>query len=253
MQAGKTPLLGVAVSGGKDSLVTWDVLHRLGYDAMGIHLDLGIPDFSDVSRRAVAAFAENRGLTYRIYSLKAQTGYDLPEMADKTHYEICALCGAFKRYYINYTAVENGLDVIATGHNLDDEAARLLGNMLRHQWQYLDKFYPFLPSKHPRQAARMKPLFRMDEYEIRTYTACFDIDPANAKCPMNDGATTTYYKQSLNWLETKMPGTKRDFLFQYLRDKSPPDHETPGSCADCGHPTNAGTCGVCKIRRHLAT
>ena len=32
----------VAVSGGKDSLALWDVIHRLGYQVDGLYLDLGI-------------------------------------------------------------------------------------------------------------------------------------------------------------------------------------------------------------------
>ena len=32
----------VAVSGGKDSLALWDVLLKLGYDAAGLYIDLGI-------------------------------------------------------------------------------------------------------------------------------------------------------------------------------------------------------------------
>ena len=32
----------VAVSGGKDTLALWDILHRLGYQADGLYLGLGI-------------------------------------------------------------------------------------------------------------------------------------------------------------------------------------------------------------------
>lgn len=34
----------VAVSGGKDSLSLWDILHRLGYQADGLYLGLGIDE-----------------------------------------------------------------------------------------------------------------------------------------------------------------------------------------------------------------
>ncbi len=34
----------VAVSGGKDSLSLWDILHRLGYNADGLYLGLGIDE-----------------------------------------------------------------------------------------------------------------------------------------------------------------------------------------------------------------
>ena len=51
-----------------------------------------------------------------------------------------------KRYQFNRIAVQNEYDVMATGHNLDDEASRLLGNVLRWQTEYLDKQSPTLPA-----------------------------------------------------------------------------------------------------------
>ena len=39
----------VAVSGGKDSLALWDLLVRLGYEADGLYLGLGIGEYSDES------------------------------------------------------------------------------------------------------------------------------------------------------------------------------------------------------------
>ena len=36
---------------------------------------------------------------------------------------------------------------MATGHNLDDEAARLLGNVLHWQEEYLDKQGPTCPRR----------------------------------------------------------------------------------------------------------
>ncbi len=42
----------VAVSGGKDSLALWDVLSRLGYEAVGLHIELGIGEYS---RRSLEA------------------------------------------------------------------------------------------------------------------------------------------------------------------------------------------------------
>ena len=45
----------VAVSGGKDSLALWDVLIDLGYQTAGVHLILGIGDYSRQST------AEDRG------------------------------------------------------------------------------------------------------------------------------------------------------------------------------------------------
>ena len=42
----------VAVSGGKDSLALWDILHRLGYQADGLYLGLGIDAGIDYSHES---------------------------------------------------------------------------------------------------------------------------------------------------------------------------------------------------------
>ena len=49
----------VAVSGGKDSLALWDILVRLGYEADGLYLGLGIGNYSDESGEYTRAFATN--------------------------------------------------------------------------------------------------------------------------------------------------------------------------------------------------
>ena len=51
----------VAVSGGKDSLGLWDVLQRLGYQADGLYISLGIDGgsgYSATSHGMAAAYAE---------------------------------------------------------------------------------------------------------------------------------------------------------------------------------------------------
>ncbi len=47
----------VAVSGGKDSLAVWDLLHELGYDADGLYIGLGIGDYSEASAVYARDFA----------------------------------------------------------------------------------------------------------------------------------------------------------------------------------------------------
>ncbi len=60
----------VAVSGGKDSLALWDVLHDLGYQTKGLHLGLGIDGFSEASREAIETFAKERDLAWVSHSLR---------------------------------------------------------------------------------------------------------------------------------------------------------------------------------------
>src|SRR5256885_10276249 len=53
----------VAVSGGKDSRALWHTLPRLGYQADGMYIRLGIGDYSLRSQQRSEAFAEKHGLT----------------------------------------------------------------------------------------------------------------------------------------------------------------------------------------------
>src|SRR5215213_6997275 len=117
----------VAVSGGKDSLALWDVLLDLGYDADGLYIDLGIGEYSSNSRVMSEQFAAARERKLHIASLDQRYGVTVPLIAEQTRRAPCSGCGLAKRYLFNREAAERGYDVVATGHNLDDEAATRLG------------------------------------------------------------------------------------------------------------------------------
>ncbi|MBU2487999.1 MAG: adenine nucleotide alpha hydrolase family protein [Proteobacteria bacterium] len=243
--------VAVAVSGGKDSLAVWDVLHRLGFETRGVHLDLGIPQFSEASIDAAREFAEKRGLPLAVHSLEELFGHPLPRIRSQVRMDICSVCGTVKRSYLNLLARQAGAGVLVTGHNLDDEAARLMGNLIHRRKRYLEKLYPFLAAAHPAQAARAKPLYRVDEAEIRAYTSLNHIRPAQGGCPFSRGATSTYYKTALLWMEGEMPGTKRDLLWGHIRENGPPQGDAFGSCERCGEPTGAPLCGVCRLKDRM--
>src|SRR3954451_16073787 len=71
----------VAVSGGKDSLMLWDVLLELGYAADGLYLGLGIGDYSQESGHAARAFAERRDAALIEVDLPTDFGFDIPGAA----------------------------------------------------------------------------------------------------------------------------------------------------------------------------
>ncbi len=241
------PIL-VAVSGGKDSLALWHVLHDLGYKTQGLHLGLGIEGFSDLSLAAVEAFAQERDLSFSHYSLKEILGHDLNELRKHARRDMCSVCGLLKRQLLNRLTIREGLAFLAVGHNLDDEAGRLLGNLVRHRTQYLGKQQPFLPSTHPGLPARLKPLYRLEASEILRYCELNSVKPVAFKCPHSNGATSHYFKEALEFLETKMPGTKRDFLFTYLnRNKPHLEQRAFVSCRHCGEPAYTDLCSTCSL------
>ena len=247
----------VAVSGGKDSLSLLDILRRLGHQADAFYVDLGIGEYSQQSRAKVERFTQARGIPLHAHELKEGEGAGINELADLVHRPTCSVCGTLKRYHFNRTAVELGYNVLATGHNLDDEASRLLGNVLHWQTEYLDKQGPTLPASMEGFAKKVKPLFRLAEREIAAYAIINKIDYIVEECPNSKGAKMLLYKDLLNRLESESPGTKQAFYWGFLAKQKADEQTRPSMaehdqavlrpCATCGQPTTGETCSYCKL------
>jgi uncharacterized protein (TIGR00269 family) len=252
----KTDRLLVAVSGGKDSLALWDVLADLGYETTGLHLSLGIGGYSERSRAAAEQFAGRRGLALRTVSLEAEgDGLAVPAVARLVRRPACAACGTMKRHYFDAAALDGGFDVLVTGHNLDDEAARLLGNVLRWQRDHLARQRPVLPATHPKFVRKVKPLYLVAEYETAVYAFMRGIDYIVDECPNAAGASQLVYKEALNRLEAASAGTKLAFVKEFLRTAQPAfaevEREAPRDCQVCGMPAYGAVCSFCSLVREV--
>jgi uncharacterized protein (TIGR00269 family) len=244
----------VAVSGGKDSLGLWQLLRELGYDADGLYLGLGIGEYSDTSGRHVRDFAAERGWTLLEIDLAAEYGFDVQDGSRAAKRAPCSACGLSKRHVFNEAAIRHGYDVLATGHNLDDEAAVLLGNVLRWETELLGRQHPVLPAA-PGFARKVKPLIRLGERELAAYCVLANIDYIVEECPMAGGNRHLGYKNTLNEIEERSPGTKAAFVFGFLERAHPRftvgidearDELRP--CAVCGAPTPGDVCAFCRMR-----
>jgi uncharacterized protein (TIGR00269 family) len=243
----------VAVSGGKDSLAAWDLLLDLGYQADGLYLGLGIGEYSDASGDAARAFAAERDLTLLEVDLPTDHGFDIPTGAKAAKRVPCSACGLSKRHLFDDAARRGGYDVVVTGHNLDDEAAVLFGNVLHWHTDYLGRQLPVLPARHgfPR---KVKPLVRLGERETAAYCVLRGIDYQVEECPMAEGNKHLGYKEALNAIEASSPGSKHDFYFGFLARAShrfigdaEAEQELLGRCARCGAPTPGDLCAFCKL------
>jgi tRNA-5-methyluridine54 2-sulfurtransferase len=244
----------VAVSGGKDSLALWDVLLDLGYQADGLYLGLGIGDYSSRSADVVRSFAWERGAGLVEVDLARDYGFDIPTAGRKGSRSTCAVCGLSKRYVFNRAAREGGYDVIATGHNLDDEAATLLGNTLRWQTDYIARQFPVLEAEEG-LARKVKPLYRLSELETAAYAFLRGIDYVVEECPLVAGNTQLRYKEAMNRLESTSPGTKAQFFLGYLERAAPlfaeQDAVELASCERCGQPTTGRFCAFCRAQAQI--
>ena len=243
----------VAVSGGKDSLALWDILLGLGYQADGLYLGLGIGDYSQSSGRYARDFADRRGATLVEVDIPSSFGFDIPTGARAARRAPCSACGLSKRHLFNQAAVDGNYDVVATGHNLDDEAAVLFGNVLRWETAYLGRQAPVLPAANG-FARKVKPLVRLGERETAAYCVLSGIDYIVEECPMAVGNKHLGYKDALNQIEVQSPGSKAAFYFGFLdrvlpRFREVAEEERQGlrPCAGCGAPTTEEWCAFCKL------
>ncbi len=249
----------VAVSGGKDSLSLWDILNRLGYQSDGLYVGLGIDEgihYSDESRRLTEQFAAANGLNLHVVDIEKEYGHSIPVLAERTHRgkgKPCAVCGLAKRHEMNRIARDLGYDVLATGHNLDDEAATLFGNTLTWSSDYLLRQGPVLPETDG-MARKVKPLCRFYEKEMTAYALLRGIEYIYDECPFSVGSQSIYYKELLNQLEAERPGAKLVFYIKYLEARqsglfnNPERHAvTLTACPTCGQPTSVdGECSFCR-------
>ena len=247
----------VAVSGGKDSLALWDLLLDLGYAADGLYLGLGIGEYSGESHRYTRRFAEertaSRGARLVEIDLPTDLGFDIPTGAPAARRAPCSACGLSKRHLFNSAALDGGYDAVATGHNLDDEAAVLMGNVLRWDMAYLGRQRPVLPGGDG-FARKVKPLVRLGEREMAAYCVLKGIDYVVEECPMSRGNRHIGYKESLNEIERRSPGTKAAFYNGFLSRvvdlvgaTAATEREDLHPCPGCGAPTVAEVCAFCKL------
>jgi uncharacterized protein (TIGR00269 family) len=251
----------VAVSGGKDSLSLWDILQRLGYHVDGMYIGLGIDEglgYSDESHRLAEKFAIERGLKLHVVDIQKEYGHSIPALAqlsNRGHGKPCSVCGLTKRHEMNRIAHDLGYDVLATGHNLDDEAAVLFGNTLKWSKELLLRQKPVLP-EHDGLARKVKPLCRFYEKEMTAYAMLRGIEYIYEECPFSSGSTTIYYKELLNRLENERPGAKLSFYLDFLDAREnglfaddvaktvPPLF----NCPTCSQPTRyEGKCSFCRM------
>jgi tRNA-5-methyluridine54 2-sulfurtransferase len=241
----------VAVSGGKDSLALWDVLIEDGYDTSGLYLDLGIFDYSVESKARCEKFAAERRVPLIVSGVADAVGAPVPIIKDVTRRPPCSGCGLSKRYLMNREALERGFPVVATGHNLDDEAATLFGSVMHWQTEALPRQSPMLASTHPKLVRRVKPLYRLSERETAAYAFLRRIDYIVEECPFAKGATSIMHKDILSRLEEASPGAKHNFLFGFL-DKARAAFERTEmvdlhECTRCGQVTTGTVCAFCKL------
>jgi len=130
-------LVCVAVSGGKDSLALLQILNQMSkthnFRINAITVDEGIPGYRDEALDIVDSFCSELNIDHKIYSYKDLFDLTLEDALDLREDEktsSCSICGTLRRRAFDHAAKDCNADVIATGHNLDDNLQTFFINML---------------------------------------------------------------------------------------------------------------------------
>ncbi len=245
----KEDLICVALSGGKDSLSLLHALHMLEYKVKAVFVDLGIPGYSDGSRKACERLCSDLGVDLHIYNLKEERGMTIFEVSRRARRPPCSICGAIKRQATNRMARELGCDVLATGHNLDDEVAFLFSNLINWNLSYLARQGPVSEAKF-KMVKKVKPLCFLTDEEVRIYAEIVGLEVFEGRCPLEGRAPLPLYKKIWNELEERRSDIKSSFYKGFLRKLKPLLAVEEGelrSCKVCGEPTSRDVCSVCSV------
>jgi uncharacterized protein (TIGR00269 family) len=253
MRSGGT--VAVAVSGGKDSMVTLSLIHdvfgeRRDVDIQCITIDEGIDGYRPESIGIVKDFCGSLGIGYNQASFSDELGVTMDGIAGMTgDSSPCTYCGVFRRRLMNRLARDMGAKYLATGLNLDDTAQSIMMNFTRGDVERLARLGPH-KKVQPGLIPRIQPLRMIPEKESMLYAIVKGIEFHAGTCPYSDEALRNQFRRTVDELEDRSPGTRFSILSSYdtilpmLMDGIP--QAKLRDCA-CGEPTLGTRCKACEL------
>ncbi|MBO6122430.1 MAG: TIGR00269 family protein [Methanobrevibacter sp.] len=246
-------LIAVALSGGKDSVLTLHALKNyqqyLDFDLVAISVDEGIEGYRQHGIDAAVQNANDLGVELVQKSFKEDEGFSLDDIYSDFK-SACIPCGVFRRNILNKTAYELGAVKIATGHNLDDEIQSFLMSFARGDTIKFSKFGPELDVIHPKLVPRIKPLWNTPEKEVGMWAVLNNINIHLDECPYSHLSLRAKIKEFLNVSEDKYPGVKTNVMNSFIEmlDFKNDFEAHLNECEVCGEPTSSNICKACELK-----
>jgi len=246
--------VAVAVSGGKDSLVLLHILDKMSknhnFKIKVITIDEGIPGYRNEALEIVKNFCRKINVEYSLYSYKELFDLSLDEalnLRESKKISSCSICGTLRRRAMDYAAKDIGADVIATGHNLDDNLQSFFINLLSGD---TNKIGWMQPDTSKNSFRKIKPFSEIYESEIVFYAFTNEIPFQTEPCPhMNEGIRTEI-REFLNSLEGQHSGIKNNLFNSFLKISGiikNSDIKEKRICSNCGNECTGKICSVCNL------
>lgn len=245
--------IGVAVSGGKDSMAMLRVLPRIfpQLEFTAIHINLGIGEYSKEGEEVVRKLVEELGVNLIVHRLEEE-GFKIPDLLNTIYRKrICGACGTVRRYLLNRIAWELGLDRLATGHTLDDTVELLFELYLNGRVEELIRVRPVLEGGL-RMVERVKPLIEITDEENLHYVHLTDTPYENLECPLLKSSRMMRRKRLIAKIEEEIPRFRHLLYKSHIKRILPRLGETVEkpklkACEICGMPTTGRICSYCKL------
>jgi tRNA(Ile)-lysidine synthase TilS/MesJ len=202
----------VAVSGGKDSMSLLFLLRKYFIHVSAAVVDEGIFGYREHTLSHVKKKCAEWNVSLHVVSFKEMTGKTLDEhMLLKEH--PCTVCGKLRREMLNACVKDH--DVLALGHNLDDEAQTVLMNLFACKDDLAKAQLPRSESRG-QFARRVKPFCMMKEKEVMLYAVLNSLAPPFVECPYMRKSLRNDVRDALNEFEKDHPGTKVNVFARHL-------------------------------------
>jgi len=251
-------VVGVAVSGGKDSLSLLQILKEISlehnFTLKAITVDEGIPGYRDEALKIVEDFCKKIDVEHRVYPYSSLFGTTLEqtlEVRGNEKVSSCSICGILRRRAIDFGAIDLKVDVVATGHNLDDMLQTFIINLISGDTKKIGWMDPDTSENKTR---KIKPFCEIYENEIVFYAFTNEIPFQSEECPhMNEGIRTEI-RNFLNSLEKTHAGIKNNMYKSILKISTTikaSNNLEWRTCAKCGSECTGEICSVCNTLANL--
>ena len=253
--------LGVALSGGKDSLSVLHILKKLSQENPKIKLnaiaiDEGIEGYREKTLAKAAEFCEKNNIKLHVFSYKEEFGLSLDGMLKILKVKPCTICGIFRRYLLNKKSKELKLTKLVTGHNLDDECQSIMMNQFKNNIQASARLGPKVGIKdNEKFVQRVKPLYLCTEKEVTIFAFVNDLLDSFTECPNAVHSYRAQVRDMLNEMEQKFPGTKYSIVNSFLQTlpflKQQFRDDSIMICSRCNEPSSNEICNACVYLERL--
>ncbi|MBQ7207061.1 MAG: tRNA 2-thiocytidine(32) synthetase TtcA [Lentisphaeria bacterium] len=211
----------VGLSGGKDSFILLEVLHKLraaapiSFDVVAVTFDPGFPEFNAAGIRAfcVARNWEHHVIEMDIAGIVAEKDFSRAP---------CVLCSRLRRGRLYRLARELDCGKLALGHHLDDIIVSFLMNLCRGRG--ISTMAPAVPPKSPGKPWVIRPLALVPESLIAACAREMDLPPAGV-CRYKeqlDCGDRKYFAQTVDSWEKRIPNLRSNIVRALMRPE--PEH-----------------------------